>query len=136
MVSAKDVRISNSGLKAGPPGMVALFVGGTSGIGEATLKQFAKYSNAPKVYIVGRSKSLASSLLKELETLNPQATFNFIQSEISVIKNVDNVCDKIKTQEKKMDLMFLSPGFLTFAGRQGKWNLYPTHVRLALTPCI
>ncbi|MCJ1250458.1 hypothetical protein MMC30_007686 [Trapelia coarctata] len=118
MVSIKDVRLSNSSLKVGPPGMVALFVGATSGIGEATLKQFAKSSNAPKVYIVGRSKTSATSLLKELETLNPQGTFNFIQSEISLIRNVDAVCNEIKGKEKKMDLVFLSPGFLTFAGRQ------------------
>ena len=123
MVNIKDVRLSNSSLKSGPPGMVALFVGATRGIGEATLKQFAKYSNAPTVYVVGRSKTSASHLLKELQTLNPQGTFNFIQSEISLIRNVDAVCDEIKAKEKKMDILFLSPGFLTFAGRQGRWNV-------------
>ncbi|KAK9243327.1 hypothetical protein V1506DRAFT_508583 [Lipomyces tetrasporus] len=47
--------------------MVAVFVGGTSGIGQGTLKQLAKYATAPKVYVVGRSKSSAAPLLRELE---------------------------------------------------------------------
>ncbi|KAJ8098048.1 hypothetical protein POJ06DRAFT_285874 [Lipomyces tetrasporus] len=67
MVNIKDVRISNSWLTAKPPGMVAVFVGGTSAIGQGTLKQLAKYATAPKVYFVGRSKSSATPLLRELE---------------------------------------------------------------------
>jgi NADP-dependent 3-hydroxy acid dehydrogenase YdfG len=120
MVSLKDVRISNSNFKANASGMVALFVGGTSGIGKGTLAQFTKLSNVPKVYIVGRSKSSTISLLNELQSLNPQGTFIFIETEISLIKNVDTVCKEIKENEKKLDLIFLSPGYLTLEGRNGK----------------
>lgn len=119
MVSIKDVRISNSNFKARPPGLVALFVGGTSGIGKGTLKQLSKYANAPKVYIIGRSKSSATPLLNELQNLNPQGTFVFIETEISLIKNVDTVCQEIKEKEQKLDLIFLSPGYLSLEGRRG-----------------
>lgn len=122
MVNIANVRISNTSFMAKPPGMVALFVGGTSGIGKGTLKQFSKHANAPKVYIVGRSKSLAASLLEELQNLNPQGTFIFIESQISLIKNVDKVCEEIKEKERKLDLIFLSPGYLTLEGRQGKFH--------------
>ncbi|KAK9312070.1 hypothetical protein V1524DRAFT_440462 [Lipomyces starkeyi] len=118
MVNIKTVRISNSSLKGKPPGMVALFVGGTSGIGKGTLIQFAKYANAPKVYIVGRSKASATPLLNELKSLNPEGTFIFIETEISLIRNADEVCEGIKVKEQKLDLAFLSPGFLSGAGRQ------------------
>ena len=125
MVNIADVRNSNSSLTEKPPGMVALFVGGTSGIGKGTLKQFSKYANAPRVYIVGRSESSATPLLKELQSLNPQGTFNFIESQISLIGNVDKVCEEIKKKERKMDLIFLSPGYLTLEGRQGKFQKLP-----------
>ncbi|KAK9258446.1 hypothetical protein V1519DRAFT_433404 [Lipomyces tetrasporus] len=80
MVNIKDVRISNSWLTAKPPGMVAVFVGGTSAIGQGTLKQLAKYATAPKVYFVGRSKSSATPLLRELESLNPKGSTTFFPS--------------------------------------------------------
>ncbi|KAJ8099563.1 hypothetical protein POJ06DRAFT_223331 [Lipomyces tetrasporus] len=118
MVNIKAVRESNSRLKSEPSGMVALFVGATSGIGKGSIMQFAKYANAPKVYIVGRSKTAATALLNELDRLNPQGTFVFIETEISLIKNADDVCDQIAAQERKLDLAFLSPGFLSGAGRQ------------------
>lgn len=122
MVNIADVRNSNTSFMGKPPGMVALFVGGTSGIGKGTLKQLSKYANAPRVYIVGRSKSSITPLLKELQDLNPQGTFTFIESQISLIKNVDKVCEEIKEKEQKMDLIFLSPGYLTLEGRQGKFH--------------
>ncbi|KAK9311907.1 hypothetical protein V1524DRAFT_288093 [Lipomyces starkeyi] len=118
MVSIKDVRRSNSSLTEKPSGMVAVFVGATSGIGLSTLKQFAKYSNAPKVYVVGRSKQSATPLLHELEVLNPKGIFIFVETEISLIKNVDAVCEEIKTSEHMLDLVFLSPGFLSVEGRK------------------
>ncbi|KAK9243172.1 hypothetical protein V1506DRAFT_405580 [Lipomyces tetrasporus] len=95
-----------------------LFVGGTSGIGKGTLRQLAKCANAPKVYIVGRSMTFAAPLLSELESLNPLGTFIFIETEISLIKNVDTVCAEKKRKERNLDLVFLSAGYLSVAGRQ------------------
>ncbi|KAK9246503.1 hypothetical protein V1506DRAFT_165770 [Lipomyces tetrasporus] len=118
MVNIKYVRISNSWLTAKPPGMVAVFVGGTSGIGQGTLKQLAKYATAPKVYVVGRSKSSAAPLLRELESMNAKGAFIFMETEISLIRNVDTVCREIRQNEKKVDLIFLSSGFLSLQGRQ------------------
>ncbi|KAK9258043.1 hypothetical protein V1519DRAFT_470215 [Lipomyces tetrasporus] len=118
MVNIKDVRVSNSNLKAKNTGHGPLFVIGTSGIGKGTLRQFAKCANAPKVYIVDRSMTSAAPLLSELESLNPLGTFIFIETEISLIKNVDTVCAEIKGKEQNLDLVFLSAGYLSVAGRQ------------------
>ncbi|KAG0648358.1 Oxidoreductase andH [Hyphodiscus hymeniophilus] len=123
MVNIKDVRISNASLRESKNSLTAVFVGGTSGIGMGTLKQFAKNVHAPKVYIVGRSKKAAQSLLDELSSSNPQGTFVFLETEIGLMKNVDKVCEDIKTREKKIDLLFMSPGYLSFEGRNGEKTL-------------
>jgi NAD(P)-dependent dehydrogenase (short-subunit alcohol dehydrogenase family) len=142
MVAIKDVRTSNATFKATKDrSLTAVFVGATSGIGMGTLKQFAKRAFAPKIYVVGRSKSAASALLEELQGSNPEATINFLETEISLIKvslshrsegnvliellmtfgqNVDIVCEEIKSREKKLDLLFMSPGYLSFGDRNGK----------------
>jgi NADP-dependent 3-hydroxy acid dehydrogenase YdfG len=121
MVNIKDVRASNATLKVAKEssGLVAVFVGATSGIGMGTLKQFAKYATAPKAYILGRSKKAATSLLNEIKSSNPQGTFKFIETEVSLIKNIDLACDEIKSKETKVDILFLSPGYLTLEGRNG-----------------
>src|SRR5271156_6125078 len=119
MVKLNDVRKSNEALPSLGPGIVALFVGGTSGVGKSTLKHFAKYADAPKTYIVGRSKAKVQSFLYELEKLNPTGTFTFIETEISLIKNCDDVCEQIREKEKKVDFVFLSTGYLSFEGRNG-----------------
>lgn len=84
-----------------------------------TLKQFAKHARAPKVYIIGRSKKSATNLLEELTLSNPDGIFEFIETEISLIKNVDLACEEIKSKEKKVDILFLSAGFLSWDGRNG-----------------
>ncbi|PQE16547.1 short-chain dehydrogenase reductase protein [Rutstroemia sp. NJR-2017a BBW] len=118
MVSIKAVRASNASFKTtSAPGMVAVFAGATSGIGMGTLKAFVKNANSPTAYIVGRSKKAAASLLDELQKSNPSAKLNFIETEFSLIKNVDAISDEIKSKEKKVDFVFLSAGYLTWDGR-------------------
>lgn len=121
MVNINNVRKSNLAFKLSghASGLVAVFVGATSGIGMGTLKQFAKYAQAPKVYILGRSKKAAVSLLSEIQSSNPEGKFEFIETEISLMKNVDLACDQIKANEEKVDILFMSPGYLSFDGRKG-----------------
>lgn len=82
------------------------------------VKALAQNGNAPKVYMIGRSRKSATPLLQELETLNSQATFIFIEAQVSLLKDVDRVCEEIKSKETKIDLLFLSAGTLSMAGRQ------------------
>ncbi|TVY29011.1 Oxidoreductase [Lachnellula hyalina] len=117
MVNIKDIAASNAAFKKANTGLVAVFVGATSGIGMGTLKQFAKNANSPTIYIVGRSQSAAKPLLDELSTSNPEAVLNFIETEVSLMKNVDKACDEIESKETKVDILFVSPGYLSFDGR-------------------
>ncbi|KAH7140361.1 hypothetical protein B0J13DRAFT_477532 [Dactylonectria estremocensis] len=103
-----------------PSGLVAVFLGGTSGIGQATLKQFiiATKDKSPRVYIVGRSTTAAHPLLAELRQLNPSASLEFIQQDVSLVRNVDAAVSQINQHENKVDLLFMSVGFVSFQGRK------------------
>ncbi|KAI5247037.1 NAD(P)-binding protein [Aureobasidium subglaciale] len=118
MVGLDLVRRANSNLRSKLPRPVALFVGGTSGIGRSTLRQLALNTNAPTAYIVGRSEANAKPLLKELHQTNPLGSFNFIEADVSLISNVDKACESIKQREKALDLLFMTPGGLSLVGRR------------------
>jgi NAD(P)-dependent dehydrogenase (short-subunit alcohol dehydrogenase family) len=111
MVSLSSVQASNSLIATTLlPNLVAVFVGATSGIGEISLKKFAKYTVKPKAYFVGRSQEAGDRITAECKKLNPDGEYNFIKVDVSLIKNVDEVCDDIKKKEKTINILFLSAG--------------------------
>ncbi|RMJ16437.1 hypothetical protein CDV36_003885 [Fusarium kuroshium] len=125
MVSLSEVHASNALIPTAlPPHLVALFVGGTSGIGEATVKAFAKYALKPRLYIVGRSQVAADRILAECKTLNPEGEFTFLKADVSLIKTVDEVCDDIKAREKTLNLVFLSCGVMDLSRTETSEGLH------------
>ncbi|KAF7555936.1 hypothetical protein G7Z17_g1814 [Cylindrodendrum hubeiense] len=121
MVAISIIKDSNTKVlpSALPSGLVAVFLGGTSGIGQATLKQFvvATKDKSPRVYIVGRSSKAAYPLLAELRQSNPSASIEFIEQDVSLVRSVDAAVSQIRQHESKVDLLFMSVGFVTFQGR-------------------
>lgn len=117
MVALTDVQSSNSRVTSAlPPGLVAVFVGATSGIGETSLKQFAKHSRQPRVYFIGRSQEAGDRIAAECKTLNSEGEYIFIKADTSLLCNVDDVCRDIKNKEKAVNLLFLSTGSLISKG--------------------
>lgn len=115
MVSLSAVQDSNSQIAATfGPGSVAVFVGATSGIGETSLKQFARHSQAPRIYFIGRSQEAGDRITGELQALNKAGTYIFVKADISLIKVVDDVCRDIRSKEKAINLLFQSQGSLHF----------------------
>jgi NADP-dependent 3-hydroxy acid dehydrogenase YdfG len=110
-VSFENIVESNKRI---PSGLVAVFVGGTSGAGEYTVKALAKYAPKPRVYIVGRSQNAADKIIDECTQLSPDGQFEFIQSDISLLKNVDKVCLQIKRKEAAINILFQSQGTMAF----------------------
>ncbi|KAL0569102.1 hypothetical protein V5O48_012878 [Marasmius crinis-equi] len=112
MVNLDHIHSSNASISTSlAPGLIAVFVGGTSGIGEYTLKAFAKHARNPKIYFVGRSEEAATRVVEECNKLN-EGEYVFIKSDVSLIRNVDKVCEEIKKKEKRVDLLFQSQGML------------------------
>ena len=111
MVSLATVRSSNALVSSKlPAGLVAVFVGGTSGIGEISLRTLVKYTSKPRIYIVGRSQDAADRISEESKALNPNGEFIFLKADVSLVRVVDEVCKEIKAREKFINLLFLSAG--------------------------
>ncbi|KAI9039357.1 uncharacterized protein KD926_009500 [Aspergillus affinis] len=97
--------------------MYTVTVGGTSGISLSTALAFARYSLSPKIYLIGRSQSAADDAITSIRSINPSAKTTFLQSDISLLKNVDRVCAQIAASERKVNLLFMTPGYMTLKGR-------------------
>ncbi|KAH3912270.1 hypothetical protein HBH56_123970 [Parastagonospora nodorum] len=117
MVAIEDIRASNSALKSFPANLVAVFVGGTSGIGLYTARELVRNTISPRLYLIGRNQTEATKIIEELKTINASSEISFIQKDVSLLKNVDEACQDIKAKEKQVNLLFMTCGYVTFQGR-------------------
>ncbi|KAI8629866.1 NAD(P)-binding protein [Xylariaceae sp. FL1651] len=111
------IQESNKRIADLPEGLIALFIGATSGIGKSTLAQFAQHATRPKIYIVARSASKIAGQLDELRSANPKATYDIIEKDVSLIRDTADVVEYIKSKETKLDFLYNSAGFLPMSGR-------------------
>ncbi|KAL6234365.1 hypothetical protein BDW75DRAFT_212543 [Aspergillus navahoensis] len=131
MVSLQAIRAHNASICSSlPPGLVAVFVGATSGIGAATLKAFAKYTRLPRAYFVGRSRAAANATIAECRALNPRGEYIFIEADISLIRVVDDVCARITASEPALNILFFSQGIASLERNKTAEGL---HLLTALT---
>ncbi|KAJ4495902.1 hypothetical protein C8J55DRAFT_414540 [Lentinula edodes] len=100
---------------------VAVFVGGTSGIGRATAEAFARHTKGnAHIIIVGRNRAAAESIIASFpypttEPLSVQPKHEFIQCDVSLLKNVRQAAKDILARYDKINFLVLSPGVLNFA---------------------
>ena len=58
----------------------------------------------------------------------------FVQADLTLLRNVDRVCRELQAKEKRINLLFMTPGFLTLDGRSGKRAPKPFAAMRARTP--
>ncbi|KAK5682175.1 hypothetical protein LTS10_005300 [Elasticomyces elasticus] len=113
MVAYPEILASNAEISSSlAPDLVAVFVGATSGIGEYTLRALAKYAVRPRIYFIGRSQEAATRIHNDCKALNPEGDFIFLRSDVSLMRNVDEVCREIAGKEKTINLICLSQGVM------------------------
>ncbi|GES63341.1 hypothetical protein ATEIFO6365_0007002800 [Aspergillus terreus] len=117
MVSLQAVQAHNATLQCLTPGLVAVFIGGTSGIALSTALALARHTPSPKIYLISRSQSAAATAIASMKKINSSAQPTFLQTDISLLKSVDSVCAEIAAREKKVNLLFMTPGYMTMKGR-------------------
>lgn len=111
MVTLPQVHASNAQIASSlPPNLVAVFIGATSGIGEAALKEFVRNARSPKCYLVGRCEQAANRIIDECNALNPDASVVFLRADMSLVREADRLCETIIGVERVVDVLFLSAG--------------------------
>ncbi|KAK9781313.1 putative NAD(P)-binding domain-containing protein [Seiridium cardinale] len=120
MVSLKVVQQSNAQVANLPRGLVALFIGATSGIGESALQHFAQHAPAPRIYTVARPSTAASheKLISSLRVSKPEGTYKLITADVSLVAEIDKVVKAVVDKETKIDFLVMSAGFMAFEGRK------------------
>lgn len=116
MVALDKVQKSNAQITmTHPEGLVAVFAGATAGIGETSLREFARRTPKPRIYVIGRSQEACDRLDIDLKRVNPEGQYIFIRSDVSLLRNVDDVCRQIRDKESAINVLFMSQGTLNFS---------------------
>ncbi|KAL0480209.1 short chain dehydrogenase/NAD(P)-binding protein [Acrasis kona] len=112
-------RSFNKSIKALKP--VSVFVGATSGIGQHTALKISEHTSSDKIIITGRNKAAGDLIVHDLNTLSTNNGVNpkheFISCDVTSMKNVRKYTDDLKSRLQKINILFLTPGFLSFEGR-------------------
>lgn len=119
MISYKDILASNALINDATGPRVAVFIGGTSGIGKFTVKALVATGAKVKIYLVGRksSEERMQVFIQELHAINPKAEVIWTEGEISLLAETKRVCEIIKSKESSVDLLFLTAGYAPFGPR-------------------
>jgi hypothetical protein len=132
MVHLNDVHTANAALVQSRA-LVAVFFGGTSGIGHNTIRALSTAAaNAGKgfrAYIVGRKEEVAESVISEARGIFPKGQFKFVKADdLSLIRSVDKVCADIvqleeeNGQDSRIDYLMMTQGGSIFLPRKGMSN--------------
>jgi len=152
MVALPVVRASNTALVQSHP-LVAVFVGGTSGIGEYTIRALAAthgdHGKGLRIYIIGRNAAAAEQTIAYCRSVCSRGQFLFVKAnDLSLLKDVDRVCAEIVRLEEKgvasnggkprLDILVMSQAYfpLLFKPRKGTYiiprlSLFLLHVWLS-----
>lgn len=126
-IKANEARIQRS--------FVAVFVGGTAGIGSYALRSLAEThghnGGDPRCYVVGRNAEAANALIATCKSACPSGNFRSISvADLSLIKNVDDCCKRIVAAEEQasggvanFDVVLMTQGVLDFGDRKGERTL-------------
>jgi NAD(P)-dependent dehydrogenase (short-subunit alcohol dehydrogenase family) len=147
MVQLEVVQAANAALVKARP-LVAVFIGGTAGIGEYAVRALATAHGSQgrglRAYIVGRNESAAEKIIAECRQMCPPGHFRFVQAtNLSLLKDVDRTCAEIIRLEEeaakiqdgpaRVDLLVMTQGVLSLSGRAGTSPTCPCPKRV-LTP--
>lgn len=120
MVSDKEIQASNALINDATAPRVAVFVGGTSGIGKFTVRALVATGASVRIYLVGRksSEERMHAFIQELHAINAKAEIIWTEGEVALLAETKRICEAIKSKESRIDLLFLTTGYAPFGSRR------------------
>ena len=101
----------------------ALFVGGTSGVGQAMAEAFARYTKGnAHIILCGRNRAAAEAIINSFPKPTVQdgaerPVHEFVQCDVTLMKNVEATTSELLARLPKLNYLVLSPGIFVFHGR-------------------
>ncbi|KAF9477268.1 NAD(P)-binding protein [Pholiota conissans] len=120
MPSLTAIRASNAAFKHSISQQpIAVFVGGTSGIGQGMAEVFADNTKGDShIVIVGRNRDAAERTLSSFpKPTSGVVAREFVQCDVTLMKNVQQATTDILARYPKINYLVMSPGIMTFDGR-------------------
>lgn len=120
MVLYSEIQASNALINDSTAPKVAIFIGGTSGIGKLTLKALVSTGASLRIYLIGRKATAQQTqpVIQELNAINPKAEIIWTQGEVSLLAETRRICEHVKSVESQVDLVFLTTGYAPFGPRR------------------
>jgi len=101
---------------------VALFLGGTSGVGQAVAEALANVTKGNShIILCGRNQSAANKIISSLPkaplTVDAGSNYEFEPCDATLMSNVGQTTASLLERLPKVNYLVLTPGFLTLKGR-------------------
>lgn len=95
----------------------AVFIGGTSGIGEAMARLFARQTNGKaNIILIGQNKAAAERIIAKFPSPpSEHIKHEFIQCDVSGIQNVHDTCEELIKRLDKINILVLTATKLLFS---------------------
>ena len=115
MPSLATTRRSNAKFSPTTP-PVAIFIGGTSGIGQGTAQAFARHvkGNA-HIILVGRNRAAAEAIIETFPK-HESSKYEFVHCDASLIKNIPKMTSALLARLPKVNYLVLTCGVLPSVG--------------------
>jgi len=96
---------------------VAVFVGGTSGIGQGMAEALNRHTNGNShIVLVGRNREAAESIISKMKSVASESStgsYEFVPCDISLMSNVKRSAATILTKHPKINFLIATAGFMS-----------------------
>ncbi|THH15924.1 hypothetical protein EW146_g4632 [Bondarzewia mesenterica] len=101
---------------------VAVFVGGTSGIGQGMAEAFNRHTKGnSRIVLVGRNRDAAESIISKMKSVADESStgsYEFVPCDVSLISNVKRSAANIVANHPKINFLVISAGVLGAANTE------------------
>ena len=120
MSSLASIRAANLSIGSSLPyHPVAIFVGGTAGVGAGMARTFARHRNGDAhIILVGRNRAAAEEIIASFpKPEGKEAKYEFIECDVTLMRNVHKTTAELKERLPKVNFLVCSTGIMTLDGR-------------------